>query len=224
MLRTWLPLLLLAGCAAKKRNATHTLHHGASSQPHAAKKQKHHLSTDGPPTGEEGAASRLAKSVGRMHLNMLQWYCVELADSHKVTIPCENYARMTRMVAAKTASERHAIQKEYAASHPSTPKTAEEQIERTRLVKQGYAALQIAYCNVPAHKLLCANPDLTQEWETLSKASKVPAESLDRKAWTALTLNHKQQAQALRASNGGRHPHEDKYLKTRDSYAYSPPG
>ena len=213
-------LILLQGDAlAKKKNSTSSSKGSRKNHSH----HKHHLVTDGPATAE-GAASRLARSVGRMHLNMLQWYCVEFREAHSTTVPCENYGRLTRMVEAKTASERHAITKEFAHTHQSATKTPTEAADRARLVKQGYAAMQIAYCNVPAHKLLCANPDLEEEWKKLSKAQKVPAESLDQKAWTALTLNHKQQQQLARASNGGRHPHEDKYLKTRDSYAYSPPG
>ena len=70
---------------------------------------------------------------------------MELSGSHSSTLPCENYLRMSRMVAATSKHERGAIAKEFASA------TADE--ERVRLVKSSYAAMKIAYCNVPAHQL-----------------------------------------------------------------------
>jgi len=121
-------------------------------------------------------------------LTMLEWYCVENAESHSATVPCENYLRMTKMVAARDKSEREAVTKAFAAV---APKTEEEMADRVRLVKGAYTAMKVAFCNVPAHLLACANPDLEREYAELSKATRLPAAALDRKAFYALSLNRK---------------------------------
>ena len=109
----------------------------------------------------------------------------------------------------------------------STPMSKTEELDRVRLIKQGYSAMFIAFCNIAAHKLVCANPDLMREYKQLSQSNKAPAESLDRKAWTALTLNRKAMATKTRLSSkpstASDAPHsrpgdpKDKYLQ---SYNY----
>ena len=188
-------------------------------------KHSEHTSTAEVSTEAAGAmtSTRMGRAIGRMHLNMLRWYCVELAVAHESTVPCENYARMSRLVAATSTAERKSIARQIAAV---APKTTAEREDRARLVKAAYTAMQIAYCNVPAHKLACVNPDLQKEYDNLIKAAVAPAEALDRKAYHALTLNRKKTAddppgQARSPSSTGKS--NDDYLDNRHSYAYTPP-
>jgi hypothetical protein len=107
------------------------------------------------------------------------------------------------------------------------PQSEAERIDRARLVKQGYTAMLIAFCNIAAHKLVCVNPDLQHEYEELSRSERAPAESLDRKAWTALMLNRK-----ASAGRGHPSPHMARHVATAgakvdtylQTYAYQPPG
>jgi len=108
-----------------------TKKHGARG---AKLKASSKLRTDAGTAGadDNSPSGRMARAVGRMHLTMLEWYCVENAESHSATVPCENYLRMTKMVAARDKSEREAVTKAFAAV---APKTEEEMADRVRLVK-----------------------------------------------------------------------------------------
>ena len=100
---------------------------------------------------DNSPSGRMARAVGRMHLTMLEWYCVENAESHSATVPCENYLRMTKMVAARDKSEREAVTKAFAAV---APKTEEEMADRVRLVKGACEPTNIIPYRCPLGRML----------------------------------------------------------------------
>jgi len=219
-----LALLVVSANALSKHNTSHGARQRARGGPqlNSAAQRAH--------SGESSAASssaRIDRAVGRMHLQILRWYCEELREAHSTTLPCENYGRMVSALSAASKAERVQVD---ADKQASMPKDASEQTDRTRLVKASYTAMKTAFCNVPAHQLACINPDLGREYDDLSRAPSTPAEALDRKAYHVLTISRRRsprsgitgESDAPHATKAGRSNDRsrDSYLK--DS-TYDPP-
>lgn len=231
-------LLILFSTVAGKTNFTSALKKRQyDSKAHAVKiKTRTEQTAGGSAPAAASSLARIDRSVGRMHLHILRWYCEENGSSHGRTLPCENYSRLLSALGATTRAEKEAVDAERQAA---SPKTAAERVDRARLVKSSYAAMKKAFCNVPSHALACVNPDLGREYEELASAPAAPAEALDRKAYHVLTIS-KRRAKAnggggrlsgsgpLAASAAvegkGKTAGADSYLSDEDQHGYDPPG
>lgn len=210
--RLFLLCLAVTADGAKK-------HHNRStgSQQHKHRDAK---KSDGEPSTSAGGVHRLDRAIGRMHLQIMRWYCAEMASAHATTVPCENYARMLATLRAKTQTERQALAK---AADRNAQGSVEDRAERARLVKASYVAMRTAFCNVPAHQLACMNPDLKNAYDELARAATTPADVLDRKAYHVLTISKRKELQAHSnsATRGSKANPQDSYL-TSTSYEPEP--